>query len=142
MNRVGRLAAGFVLVVTACSGLAQPPDNRPAEEYATIEDLAAALEPAGLCDRFEDDSKRVEVFEFGQCWPEDADRGSSDFMSISLFPADEQYDKHKRWDRSGCNGPVVYGPNWNVGPLGSGEISKVMDAVGGEVVGFHEKGDC
>ena len=120
------LAGGLLLMLAlaACFDPSEPPKDRPAQEYDSIEELAVALRPSDLCGRFEDDSRRVKVFEFGQCWPQGADRGSSDFVLISRFPSEDQYDKHKRWDSSGCGGPMIYGPNWNVGPLGFGEIPR------------------
>ena len=57
------------------------------------------------------------------------------------IPKARTTDKRKRGDSSGCGGPYIYGPNWNVSALGFGVIPRVEDAVGGEIVGFHER-DC
>lgn len=130
--------AGTVLVsLSSCSF--EPPAARPAESYASIEELADSLAEAGLCEEFIDKSHRTRTFEFGTCWPPDADRGTADFVLLNRYPQEDQRDRWKRSDSRGCGGPMIYGPNWSVGPVDRGEAEIILEGVGGEPVGWREK---
>lgn len=133
------LMGAAVVVAAACS--VEPPAARPADAYASIEELADALEDAGLCEEFIDKSHRTKNFEFGECWPPGADRGSADFVLLSRYPEEGQRDKWKRSDSRGCDGPMIYGPNWSVGPVDRNEAETIIGNVGGEPVGWTER-DC
>lgn len=136
----GATALTLMLAITGCATPSDEPKN-PGERYSSIEQLAEALEGAGLCDDFKDLRPNGKL-EFGRCRskPEEPPGGTL-ILQFMVFSDDQEYEKHKRWASSGCSGPHMFGPNWYVSALGFGTIPRVEDAVGGEIVGFHEK-DC
>lgn len=137
-----RLVVMGVVVALAASCSSEPPDARPSDSFASIEELAAELREPGLCEEFIDKSHRTKTFEFGTCWPPGADRGTADFILLARFPEHSEYQKHRRWDSTGCSRPMIYGRNWNIGPVRRGEADEVLETVGGEVVGWTEKDNC
>ena len=138
-RRIGAVLA-LLVIATACSSPADEPD-RIAQRYSALAELAEALDLAGLCDEFKR-SRSFAGMDLGRCHsrPEDF-RGKRLSLRLTFFSDADEYDKRKRGDSSGCGGPYIYGPNWNVSVLGFGVIPRVEDAVGGEIVGFHER-DC
>lgn len=139
MDRRVRAMTGVLVVVigAACSLPTDPPADKPAREYASIEELADAL--GERCEDFKDSTHRVKAFEFGRCRSAD---GKGNSFLISVFPDQREYDEQKEDDSRGCNGPMIYGPNWNAGPLGHRAVTNIHDTVGGEVVGAREEGEC
>lgn len=136
-------ATSATVIALAVSCSSEPPAARPADSYASIEELARELEEAELCEEFVDESHRTKNFEFGTCWPPRADRDTADFVLLKRYPKAEQRERWKRAHSNGCDGPMVYGPNWSIGPVFS-ESDEVLEAVGGEVVGWRESrpGGC
>lgn len=136
-------AAVFLLALCVLSGISCGSnwEERPGERFATMRQLAAELRASGLCDELRDLTKPHYNFHFGNCRPSGA-RKASDGLLIASFDDRPLYEKHRRWDRTGCGGPTLYGPMWSVGPLHEEEIQRVIDAVGGTVVGETERRHC
>lgn len=77
----------------------------------------------------------------GYCHPQGSKLEEIELM-VASFPDGDIARKIKRDDETGCNGPMVWGPNWSVGPLAYDDINEVLEAVGGEVVGESETRHC
>lgn len=134
---IGVISAFLLLI--GCAVV--PPRDRPPEDFSSIESLVSELAAEGLCDDFVV-KKRVKEFRFGTCWPQGADRDSSDFILLSFFDDEDQYRKNLRWDSTGCNGAMLYGRDWSVGPTQGRELHRLSEIVGGKVVGTAETVDC
>jgi hypothetical protein len=108
-----------VLACVAVSVLAAGCDRGP-EEFATVADIAAALEDEGIdCPSVESEPSGDLVAEQGTCGGHD------------LYVFDDEKDRD-RWLSVGAGlGNVVVGPNWAIVP---GDAARdIADALGGDV---------